>query len=121
MAYLLHILVAVTMISLCHGQCVTEMNGKMGHEVHNQKIYPLPKDGCTKDGKSYQVGDSWASDDCCFCTCYHYGVTCCAKFAKPILKDPINCTTALNMETCKYDVKRKDNSEEMCEVESWVA
>ncbi|XP_073541772.1 beta-microseminoprotein-like [Phyllobates terribilis] len=121
MASLLHILVVATMMSLCSAQCMTEQNGKVGHNVHTRSIYGQNKNGCWKDGDFHTLGEEWEASDCTKCTCDPKCITCCTDYAKPNLKDPENCVAVLNKKTCQMEVKRKDNSGEMCEVDSWVA
>lgn len=43
------------------------------------------------------------------------------SYAKPILTDPENCVAILNKENCQIEVKRKDNTRTVCEIESWIA
>ncbi|XP_075203360.1 beta-microseminoprotein-like [Anomaloglossus baeobatrachus] len=120
-ASLLYILVVATMIALCSAQCMTEQNGNVVHNAHTHSAYGQQKNGCWKDGEYHTLGEDWEASDCTKCTCDPDCITCCAKYKQPIFKDKENCVAVLNKKTCEMEVKRKDNSGEACEVDSWVA
>ncbi|XP_056386397.1 beta-microseminoprotein-like isoform X2 [Hyla sarda] len=109
------------MIALCTAQCVTEHNAKMKYNNHKHVLYKQDKYGCRKDGHYHEKGHEWKSDDCSICTCHADYITCCTNYKKPILKDPENCEAILNKHTCTVEVKRKDRTEKVCEIESWIA
>ncbi|XP_075698921.1 beta-microseminoprotein-like [Rhinoderma darwinii] len=73
------------------------------------------------DGEDYKRGDAWKSSGCKTCTCNKEGIECCASYQKLILADPDHCEAVLNENTCKMEAKRKDNTEQPCEIESVIA
>ncbi|XP_075144249.1 beta-microseminoprotein-like [Leptodactylus fuscus] len=119
--YLLRILVAVTIITLCSAQCVLEYHRRMSFNAHTHAVYGQRNNGCLRDGQRYKVGETWTMPPCMRCTCQHDYIECCPNYARPILQDSDNCEKRLNEEICQMEIKQKDNSDTPCEVDFWIA
>ncbi|XP_078497201.1 beta-microseminoprotein-like [Lissotriton helveticus] len=100
-------LVSIIAVSLCYAQCFNVFN-------------PLDSNGCQKDGKKYEYGETFIIPECKKCTCTNTSLTCCAMAAYPAMYNKTECIAFLDDIQCKYRVVKKCDPCKKCEVTVWT-
>ncbi|XP_066454870.1 beta-microseminoprotein-like [Eleutherodactylus coqui] len=121
MTFLLRILVAAAMMSLCSAQCTTEPVGNIVHSVRKRSVHLNHPGGCIKEGEFHKEGETWQARDCTKCTCCSDHIDCCMNALKPVVEDRENCSVYFNKATCLYEIKQHNYSGKPCKADSWIA
>ncbi|XP_075072663.1 beta-microseminoprotein-like [Mixophyes fleayi] len=110
MGCMLVVLLVSSFLALCNGSCSENKPRLSG--------IGIKPDGCMDGDIKRPLNSTWTKD-CLTCTCDSEGIKSCCSILKPVPVDKLACEAILNKTTCKYEVKRKDNSSEPCQ--SWTS
>ncbi|XP_053547579.1 beta-microseminoprotein-like [Bombina bombina] len=108
------ILASAFLVILCNASCVNDKRLRAAR--------PGPSDNSCLDteGKSHAYKSTWETSDCMKCNCTETGITCCTKMRRPVLFNPDDCEAVLNKTSCTYQLRRKDNPSESCNITAMI-
>ncbi|KAM4635959.1 beta-microseminoprotein-like [Discoglossus pictus] len=99
--FLLYLISAALLVTLCNGQC-----------------YDIPNnitDGCLHEGTKYKLNTTWHNSQCHSCSCSTTSHTCCAKYPTPTGFSN-DCIAFFDEKNCVYRVVRKDDPCQICNI-----
>uniref|UniRef100_V9LIB8 Prostate-associated microseminoprotein-like protein n=1 Tax=Callorhinchus milii TaxID=7868 RepID=V9LIB8_CALMI len=71
------------------------------------------KASCEHEGQSFEIGESWTTQDCYQCLCLPFGVGCCNDLQPPV-DYPRWCEVIRQPGTCRLVVVMKANHQVLC-------